>query len=32
MLYDAICTHCGTELEFPETAIASEASVRERAA
>jgi hypothetical protein len=31
-LYDAICTRCGTELEFPETAIASEAAVRERAA
>jgi hypothetical protein len=32
MLYDAICTRCGEELEFPETAIASEASMRERAA
>jgi hypothetical protein len=32
MLYDALCTHCGTELEFPEVAIASEAAHRERAA
>jgi predicted RNA-binding Zn-ribbon protein involved in translation (DUF1610 family) len=32
MLYDAICTSCGTELEFPDTAIASEAAMRERAA
>jgi ribosomal protein S27AE len=32
MLYDAICTRCGEELDFPETAIASEASMRERAA
>ena len=32
MLYDAICTRCGTELEFPDTAIASEAAMRERAA
>jgi hypothetical protein len=31
-LYDAICTHCGTELEFPDTAIASERAVRERVA
>jgi hypothetical protein len=31
-LYDAICTRCGTELEFPQTAIASEAAMRERAA
>jgi hypothetical protein len=31
-LYDAICTRCGTELEFPEVAILSEAAVRERAA
>jgi hypothetical protein len=28
-LHDALCTRCGTELEFPEVAIASEASVRE---
>ncbi|MDO8185746.1 hypothetical protein Q5424_17910 [Conexibacter sp. JD483] len=26
-LHDAICTSCGTELDFPETAIASEAQV-----
>jgi hypothetical protein len=32
MLYDAVCTRCGEELEFPETAIASEAAMRERAA
>jgi ribosomal protein S27AE len=32
MLYDAICTRCGEELEFPDTAIASEAEMRERAA
>jgi hypothetical protein len=31
-LHDAICTHCGTELEFPDVAIASEAAMRERAA
>jgi hypothetical protein len=29
-LHDALCTRCGTELEFPETAIASEAAIRER--
>lgn len=29
-LYDALCTRCGTELEFPESAIASEAAMRER--
>src|SRR3982074_2989274 len=29
-LYDALCLSCGTELEFPDKAIASEASVRER--
>jgi hypothetical protein len=29
-LHDAICMHCSTELEFPDVAIASEASVRER--
>jgi hypothetical protein len=28
-LHDALCTRCGTELEFPEVAIASEQSVRE---
>src|SRR5437588_10040624 len=31
-LYDAKCMRCGTELEFPETAIASEAAMREGAA
>lgn len=29
-LHDALCTRCGTELEFPETAIASEAAMRGR--
>jgi len=29
-LYDAICTNCGTELEFPEQAIASEAAMGAR--
>lgn len=32
MLHDALCTACGTELEFPDVAIASEASTRERLA
>jgi hypothetical protein len=27
-LYDAVCMRCGTELEFPEVAIASEARLR----
>jgi hypothetical protein len=27
-LYDALCTRCGTELEFPEVAIAPESAVR----
>jgi hypothetical protein len=31
-LHDALCTSCGTELEFPDVAIASEASMRSRAA
>ena len=31
-LHDAICTRCGTELEFPDVALASEASLRRRAA
>lgn len=31
-LHDALCTNCGTELEFPEVAIASEADVAERRA
>ncbi len=30
-LYDAICTRCGEELEFPEVAIAPEAWTRETA-
>jgi hypothetical protein len=25
-LYDALCVRCGTELEFPEQALASEAA------
>ncbi len=32
MLHDALCTNCGTELEFPDVAIASEASMRRRVA
>jgi hypothetical protein len=28
-LHDAVCTTCGQELEFPDVAIASEASVQE---
>lgn len=28
-LHDAVCTHCGEELEFPEVALASEMSVPE---
>ena len=28
-LHDALCTRCGTELDFPEMAIASEAAMRE---
>lgn len=31
-LHDAVCTRCGAELEFPDVAIASEASMRRRAA
>jgi hypothetical protein len=31
-IYDALCTSCGTELEFPNVAIASEAAMRERPA
>ena len=27
-LHDALCTRCGTELEFPEVAIAPEAAAR----
>jgi hypothetical protein len=30
-LHDALCTRCGAELEFPDTAVASEAALRERA-
>jgi hypothetical protein len=29
-LHDAVCTLCGTELEFPDVAIASEAAVADR--
>jgi ribosomal protein S27AE len=29
-LHDALCTRCGTELDFPDVAIASEADVAER--
>ena len=31
-LHDAVCTNCGTELEFPEVAIASDAAMRVHAA
>jgi hypothetical protein len=31
-LYDAKCMRCGHELDFPESALPSEASVRSRAA
>jgi hypothetical protein len=31
-LYDAVCTSCGTELEFPDVAIASEAEMAMRPA
>jgi hypothetical protein len=31
-LHDAVCIRCGAELEFPETAIASEADMRRRVA
>ncbi len=30
--YDAICTRCGQELEFPDVAIVPESVERERAA
>jgi hypothetical protein len=30
-LYDAVCMHCGEELEFPEVAVASEAMMRDGA-
>ncbi len=29
-LHDALCTRCGAELEFPEVALASEATMRSR--
>jgi hypothetical protein len=29
-LHDALCTRCGTELDFPDVALASEATIRER--
>ncbi len=29
-LHDAVCMHCGLELEFPEVAIAPSAAVRGR--
>jgi hypothetical protein len=29
-LHDALCTRCGTELDFPDVAIASEAALRRR--
>jgi hypothetical protein len=32
MLYDAVCVRCGTELEFPEVAVAPEAAVQHHAA
>jgi hypothetical protein len=31
-IYDAICTRCGQELDFPEVAIAPEAEARRPAA
>lgn len=30
MLSDALCTNCGTELEFPEVALAPRAATRSR--
>jgi hypothetical protein len=30
-LHDALCTRCGTELDFPEVAIESESATRARA-
>ncbi|HEV7937382.1 MAG TPA: hypothetical protein VGP18_05095 [Solirubrobacteraceae bacterium] len=32
MIYDALCTRCGEELEFPEHPLASEAVERDMAA
>ena len=31
-LHDALCTRCGTELEFPDVAIAPESAARARPA
>jgi hypothetical protein len=31
MIYDALCTRCGEELDFPEVAIESEADASRRA-
>ncbi len=31
-LYDAVCMHCGTELEFPEVAVSPTATVSSPAA
>jgi hypothetical protein len=31
-LHDALCVKCGTELEYPDVAIASEAATRRRTA
>ena len=31
-LYDAVCVRCGEELEFPDVAIADEATTRRRVA
>jgi hypothetical protein len=31
-LHDTVCMRCGAELDFPDVAIASEASIRRRAA
>jgi hypothetical protein len=31
-LHDTVCMRCGAELEFPDVAIASEASLRRRTA
>ena len=30
-LYDAVCTRCGAELEFPDVAVAPEAAMPRRA-
>jgi hypothetical protein len=32
MLHDALCTRCGTELEYPDVVISSEAATRRRVA